>query len=61
MQPIKGGAKHIFYRIAIRIDRNLRDQADSAARCNGHRSLIILQLPGQYLEQRGLSRSVFAQ
>ena len=54
----KGRIQHILHRISGGIDRDLGDQPHAFARGNHHLSLILVQFPGEDLQQGGLAAAV---
>ena len=51
-------AQHVLYRIARRVMRDLGDKADLPARREAHLAGVVVQLSGQYFEERRLARAV---
>ena len=61
LQAGKGGAQHILHGISGGIDGDLGDQAQAPPGGNGDLTLVIVQLSGENLKERGLAGAVFAQ
>ena len=61
LEARKRGAQYILYRIPGRIDGDLGDQAQPPPGGDGHLALVIIQLSGQNLKERGLASTIFAQ
>ena len=57
----EGGIQHILHSEAHRVHRDLGDESQAAALGDDHIPLVVVQLPGEDLEQGGLSRAVTAQ
>ncbi len=61
LMPGKGGMEDVLHGIALRIDRDLGDQADTAVFGDHHAALVGLQLAGEDLKKGGFTCAVAAQ
>ena len=61
LELVEGRLQHVLHGVVRGIDGNLGDEPQPLARGDAHLPLVVVQLPGENLEQGGFACAVLAQ